>query len=150
MMKTYSPKASDIERQWHLIDANGVILGKVATQAANWLMGKHKPMFARHLDVGDYVVIINAEKVSVTGGKETKKMYYRHSNYPGGFKVTSLGAMLETHPTRIIEHAVKGMLPQNRLNDRMMKRLRIYVGEKHPHQSQITAAAATATEENKN
>ncbi|HEX9975732.1 MAG TPA: 50S ribosomal protein L13, partial [Dehalococcoidales bacterium] len=133
-MKTYSIKASDIKREWHVIDASGQILGKVATQAANWLMGKHKPLFSRHLDTGDYVVVINAEKVRVTGDKLKQKMYYRHSGYPGGLKSVSLEKVLETSPARAIEHAVKDMLPHNRLEAQMMKRLKVYAGEAHPHQ----------------
>ncbi len=140
-MKTYSPKASDIKREWHLIDATNKVLGKLATQVANLLMGKHKPTFSRHLDMGDYVVVINAEKVRVTGNKAEQKFYYRHSGYPGGFKSISLEEMLKTHPTRVIEHAVRGMLPQNRLRARMMKHLRVYVGDAHPHQSQTKGAS---------
>jgi len=143
-MKTYSTKASDIKREWHVIDASGQILGKVATQAANRLMGKHKPVFSRHLDTGDYVVVINAEKVRVTGDKLKQKMYYRHSGYPGGLKSISLERMLETSPARVIEHAVKGMLPHNRLEAQMMKRLKVYAGEVHPHQSQVKPAPAKA------
>lgn len=145
-MKTYSTKASDIKREWHVIDASGQILGKVATQAANRLMGKHKPVFSRHLDMGDYVVVINAEKVRVTGDKLKQKMYYRHSGYPGGLKSVSLEKMLETSPARVIEHAVKGMLPHNRREAQMMKRLKVYAGEAHPHQSQVTPAPAKAEE----
>ncbi|MBI2852736.1 MAG: 50S ribosomal protein L13 [Chloroflexi bacterium] len=143
-MKTYSTKASDIKREWHLIDAQDKVLGKVATQAANLLMGKHKPIFVRNMDVGDYVVVINAEKVRVTGEKLKDKSYYRHSGYPGGFKSTSLEQMLATHPTRIIEHAVQGMLPHNRLEARMMTRLRIFTGEAHPYVGQVKAVEATA------
>ena len=145
-MKTYSIKASDIKREWHVIDASGQILGKVATQAANWLMGKHKPLFSRHLDTGDYVVVINAEKVRVTGDKLKQKMYYRHSGYPGGLKSVSLEKVLETSPARAIEHAVKGMLPHNRLEAQMMKRLKVYAGEAHPHQSQVKPALVKAEE----
>ncbi len=141
MMKTYSAKASDIKREWHLIDASGQILGKVATQIANLLMGKHKPLFERHMDIGDYVVVINAEKVRVTGNKLKQKMYYRHSGYPGGFKSVSLEKMLQTHPTRVIEHAVEGMLPHNKLQAQMMKRLRIFAGEAHPYRGQLVSPA---------
>jgi len=139
MMKTYSTKASDIKREWHIVDASGKVLGKQATQVASLLMGKHKPIFSRHLDVGDFVVVINAEKVRVTGNKAKQKRYYRHSGYPGGLKSINLERMLETHPTRVIEHAVKGMLPHTRLGAGMMKRLRVYVGDTHPHQGQIKA-----------
>ncbi len=148
-MKTYSTKASDIKREWHVIDAAGQILGKIATQAAGLLMGKHKPLFNRHLDVGDYVVVVNAEKFRVTGDKLRQKLYYRHSGYPGGFKSVSLERMLESHPTRVIEFAVKGMLPHNRLEAQMMKRLRIFVGETHPHMGQVKTAPAKAEDAGK-
>jgi large subunit ribosomal protein L13 len=133
-MKTYSPKASEIKRQRHSIDASGKILGKVATEAASLLMGKHKPTFTRHLDSGDFVVITNAEKVRLSGNKSKQKLYYRHSGYPRGLKSTSLEKLSQADPTRVIEYAVKGMLPKNRLRDGMMKRLRVYVGEPHPAQ----------------
>ena len=139
-MKTYSPKASEIEREWHVIDASGKVLGKLATQVAGLLMGKHKPTFCRHLDMGDFVVVINAEKVSVTGNKAKQKLYYRHSGYPGGLKSVSLEGMMQTHPTRVIEQAVKGMLPRNRLGTKMIKKLRVYVGDAHPHGAQTKAA----------
>ena len=145
-MKTYSIKASDIKRQWHLVDASDEILGRLSTRIATLLMGKHKPLFARNMDVGDYVVVINAEKVKTTGSKLKQKVYYRHSGYPGGLKSVSLGDMLQDHPNRVIEHAVKGMLPRNRLNAMMMKRLRVYAGESHPHAGQITAAEDEAVE----
>ncbi len=144
MMKTYSTKASDIKREWHVIDASNKVLGKLATQVASLLMGKHKPIFCRHLDMGDYVVVINAEKVRVTGNKAKQKLYYRHSGYPGGLKNTSLEKMMQTHPTRVIEHGVKGMLPQNRLRAKMMKRLKIHVGDAHPYQGQIKATPVKA------
>jgi large subunit ribosomal protein L13 len=128
-MKTYSAKASEIKRQWHSIDASGKVLGKVATEAAGLLMGKHKPIFSRNLDGGDFVVITNAEKVKLTGNKPRQKLYYRHSGYPGGLKSTSAEKLLQADPTRVIEYAVKGMLPKNRLRDGMMKRLRVYAGE---------------------
>jgi large subunit ribosomal protein L13 len=131
-MKTYSAKASEIKRQRHTIDASGRVLGKVATEAASLLMGKHKPIFSRHLDSGDFVVITNAEKIRVTGNKSQQKLYYRHSGYPGGLKSISLDKLSQAEPTRVIEYAVKGMLPKNRLRDGMMKRLKVYVGEAHP------------------
>ena len=134
-MKTYSTKASDIERQWHVIDASGKVLGRLATRIAILLMGKHKPIFSRNLDTGDFVIIINADKVRVTGNKAKQKVYYRHSGYPGGLKSINLEKMMQTHPTRVIEHAVKGMLPHNRLGARMFKKLRVYVGDTHPHLS---------------
>ena len=138
MMKTYSTKASDIKRDWHVIDASDKVLGRLATQAASLLMGKHKPEFCRHLDVGDYVVVINADQVRVTGNKTKQKLYYRHSGYPGGFKSISLERMMQTHPTRVIEYAVKGMIPHTRLGAQMMKRLRVVVGDAHPYQGQVT------------
>ena len=140
-MKTYTTKPDDIERQWHLIDASGQILGKLATQAAGLLMGKHKPIFSRHLDTGDFVVVINAAKVRVTGRKAEQKLYYRHSGYPGGLKSISLEKLMETKPTRVIEHAVKGMLPHNRLGAKMLKKLKVYAGEEHPHLSQTGAVS---------
>ena len=146
MIKTYSTKASDIKREWHLIDASDKILGRLATQIAGLLMGKHKTIFCRHLDVGDFVVVINAAKFRVTGDKAKQKLYYRHSGYPGGFKSVSLEKILETHPTRAIEYAVKGMLPPNRLRAKMMKRLRLFVGDAHPHQSQINASLVKTEE----
>jgi large subunit ribosomal protein L13 len=148
MLKTYSTKASDIKREWHLVDASDKILGRLATQIASCLMGKHKTIFCRHLDVGDYVVVINAEKIRVTGNKAKQKFYYRHSGYPGGLKSTSLERMMQTHPTRVIEHAVKGMLPHNRLEAGMMKRLRIFAGDAHPYGGQIKSTIV-ATEKQK-
>ena len=147
MTKTYSIKASDIKREWHIVDAEDQILGKLATRIARLLMGKHKPLFSRNMDVGDSVVVINADKVRVTGNKMKQKMYYRHSGYPGGLKTISLERMMQTHPTRVIEHAVKGMLPKNRLQARMMKRLRLYVGDSHPHLGQTGAAAVSTAEQ---
>ena len=136
-MRTYSTKVSDIERKWHVIDASGKTLGRLATEAAVLLKGKHKPMYTPHLDVGDYVVIVNADKIEVTGKKLTQKIYYRHSNYPGGLKSVSLEKMLEDHPTRAVEHAVKGMLPHNRLGAAMFKKLKVYAGPEHPHKAQV-------------
>ena len=132
-MKTYSVKASEIKREWHVIDAADQVLGRLATQVARLLMGKHKPIFTRNLDTGDYVVVINADKVRVTGNKAKQKVYYRHSGYPGGLKTISYDKLMETDPTRVIEHAVKGMLPHTRLGANMMKKLRVYVGDTHPH-----------------
>jgi len=135
-MKTYSTKASDIQRQWHVLDASGKILGKLATQAAILLLGKHKPIFTPNMDTGDFVVIINAEKVRFSGNKEEKKLYYRHSGYPGGLKKATLEEMMQADPTLVIEKAVKGMLPTNRLRAVRMKKLKVYVGETHPHLAQ--------------
>ena len=144
-MKTYSAKASDIQRQWHVIDASGKVLGRLATQAARLLMGKHKPMYSPNLDTGDFVVIVNADKVHVTGNKAKQKLYYRHSGYPGGLKSITLEKMMQTNPTRVIEHAVKGMLPHTRLGARMIKKLRVYAGDTHPHLGQVKASPAEIT-----
>ena len=141
-MKTYSTKPSEIEREWHVIDASDKVLGRLSTQVANLLMGKHKPIFSRNLDTGDFVVIINADKVRVTGNKAKQKLYYRHSGYPGGLKSVTLEKMMQTHPTRVIEHAVKGMLPHNRLGAKMMKKLKVYTGDTHPHLAQTKATTA--------
>lgn len=135
-MKTYSPKLSEIKREWHVIDATDQVLGRLATRVARLLMGKHKPIFSPNLDVGDYVVVINADKVRVTGEKAKQKVYYRHSGYPGGLKSITYDKLMQTNPTRAIEHAVKGMLPHTRLGAKMMKKLRVYVGDTHPHLSQ--------------
>lgn len=148
MMKTYSVKASDIKREWHIIDASDEVLGKLATRVARLLSGKHKPLFARNMDVGDFVVIINASKVRFTGNKTRQKMYYRHSQYPGGLRTEKLEELVEKHPERIIEHAVKGMLPRNRLNARMMKRLRIFPGAENPYGKPKASAIADKKQEN--
>ena len=131
MMKTVSVKAGDIKREWHTIDASDEVLGKLATRAANLLMGKHKPLFSRNADVGDFVVVTNAAKIQVTGNKTAQKLYHSHSGYPHGLKTVSLEKLMETYPERVIEHAVKGMLPKNHLNAKMMKRLRVYKGDAH-------------------
>ncbi len=136
-MKTYSTKAADIKREWHVVDASGQVLGRLATQIARWLMGKHKTMFVPNLDTGDYVIVINADKVRVTGNKAKQKVYYRHSGYPGGLKSITFEKLMQTHPTRVIEHAVKGMLPHTRLGAKMIKKLRVYAGDAHPHLAQI-------------
>ena len=136
MIKTYSTRASDIKREWHVVDASDKVLGRLATQIAGLLMGKHKPMFCRNMDTGDYVVVINAEKVRVTGNKAKQKLYYHHTGYLGGLKSISLEKTMQTYPTRAVEHAVKGMLPHTRLGASMMKKLRVYVGDTHPHLSQ--------------
>ena len=142
-MKTYSTKPSDIKRERHVIDASGKVLGKLATQVASLLMGKHKPIFSPNLDTGDFVIVINADKVCVTGNKAKQKLYYRHSGYPGGLKSISFEKMIQTNPTRVIEHAVKGMIPHNRLGAKMMKKLRVYAGDAPPHPAQ---KKATSTE----
>ena len=143
-MKTYSTKLADIKRESYTIDASDQILGRLAARIAVLLMGKDKPLFTRNMDVGDFVIVTNAEKIKVTGNKIQQKTYYRHSGYPGGLKSTTLGKMMTTHPDRVIEYAVKGMLPTNRLRARMMKRLRIYPGE-IPAMSHAAATAASET-----
>ena len=135
-MKTYSARPADIERQWHVLDASEKTLGRLSTQIARLLMGKHKPMFTPNQDTGDFVVVINADKVRVTGNKARQKLYYRHSGYPGGLKSVTLEKTMQNNPARVIEHAVKGMLPHTRLGDGMRKRLRIYAGDTHPHLAQ--------------
>lgn len=137
-MRTYVTKASDIERRWWVIDASGKTLGRLATEIARLLRGKNKPIYSPHLDTGDFVVVINAAKVRVTGKKAEEKIYYHHSNYPGGFKSITFAKLLATHPTRVIEHAVKGMLPHNRQGRAMAKKLKVYAGDTHPHQAQIS------------
>src|SRR5690606_12129858 len=135
-MKTYTPKASEIERQWYIVDAEGKTLGRLASQVATILRGKHKPTFATHMDTGDFVIVINAAKVKVTGNKERDKIYYRHSGYPGGFKQTRFADLIAKHPTRPVERAVRNMLPKNALGERMFKKLKVYAGPEHPHQAQ--------------
>lgn len=137
MTKTKITKASDIKREWHLVDADGKILGRLASQIAKFLLGKNKPYFVSHLDCGDYVVVINASKVAVTGKKEKQKIYYRHSGYPGGFKKITLEELRKTHPLRIIEHAVLGMLPKNKLRDLRMRRLYIFANDKYPYEDKF-------------
>jgi large subunit ribosomal protein L13 len=127
-MKTYSVKAGEIKRETHVIDAAGVVLGKLAAEAAQHLMGKYKPIYSRHLDTGDRVVVINAAQIMVTGNKMTQKQYARHSGYAGGFKTVSLEQMMKTKPEMVIQHAVRGMLPRNTLGDAMIKKLRVYPG----------------------
>ncbi|HET6381719.1 MAG TPA: 50S ribosomal protein L13 [candidate division Zixibacteria bacterium] len=140
-MKTYAVKASDIERTWWVVDATDQTLGRLATRVATLLAGKHKPTYSPHLDTGDHVVVVNAEKIRVTGNKLTQKRYYRHSGYPGGLKEESLQALLARKPELVIERAVKGMLPQNRLGRAMIKKLKVYAGPEHPHQAQQPRAA---------
>jgi large subunit ribosomal protein L13 len=135
-IKTYTPKPDDIQREWFVIDAKDQTLGRLATQIAQLLRGKHKPIFAPHVDVGDFVIVINCEKIHVTGKKLDEKIYYRHSQYPGGLKARTLRQQLDKFPDRVIHDAVKGMLPKNKLGRKMIKKLKIYTGEKHPHQAQ--------------
>jgi large subunit ribosomal protein L13 len=139
-MKTYAPKASEIVRDWHLFDAEGQVLGRLCTQIAVILMNKNKPTFARNIDAGDHVVVINAAKVVATGRKEEQKLYHRHSGYPGGMVVTTLRQVRASHPERIIEHAVSGMLPDNKLKSRVMRHLHIYEGAEHPYTKQFKKA----------
>ncbi len=135
-MKTYVPAQGEITKKWHLIDAEGKSLGRVAAEAAKLLRGKHKPEYTPFLDCGDSVVIINADKVRITGAKMQQKVYYRHSGYPGGLKETRLDAMMRKHPTRALELAIKGMLPGNRLGRKLATQFRVYAGGEHPHQAQ--------------
>ena len=135
-MKTYSQKASEVTRDWYVVDADGQTVGRLSTQIATLLRGKHKPTFSPNIDGGDFVAIINAEKIQLLGKKQDQKMYYRHSNYPGGFKSVSYRRMLATHPDRILRYAVKGMLPKTRLGRRQLVKLRIYAGATHPHLAQ--------------
>lgn len=135
-MKTYTPKADDIERQWWVVDAEGQALGRLASQVARILRGKHKPIYTPHLDTGDHVVVVNAEKVRLTGDKADQKTYFRHSGWMGGEKEIPFKRMIRTFPERVIELAVKGMLPKNNLGRQMRKKLRVYGGSEHPHESQ--------------
>ena len=135
-MRTYSPKPGDIQREWHVIDATDIILGRLAVQTANLLRGKHKAMFAPHVDAGDFVIIINAEKVALSGTKKTTKLAYRHSGFPGGLSSTPIGEILEKDARKAIETAVWGMLPKNRLGRQVLKKLKVYSGPTHPHAAQ--------------
>ena len=135
-VRTYSPKPADIQREWHVIDATDVVLGRLAVQTATLLRGKHKPTFAPHVDGGDFVIVVNADKVALSGDKLVSKMAYRHSGYPGGLSATPFGELLEKDPRRAIEKAVWGMLPKNRLGRQMLKKLKVYAGPNHPHQAQ--------------
>ena len=134
--RTFSPKRGDISRDWYIVDAEGQTLGRLATKIASILRGKTKPTYAAHVDMGDFVIVVNAEKVKVTGKKETEKFYYRHSNYPGGLRATSLRDVRNTHPERILQAAIRGMLPRTALGEMQIKKLKIYAGPTHPHQAQ--------------
>ncbi len=136
MRKTYSAKAEEIERTWYVVDAEGKTLGRLATEVARILRGKHKPIYTPHVDTGDFVIIVNAEKIRVTGKRLDQKMYYRHSGYMGGLKETSLRTMLDKHPERVLQLAVKGMMPKNRLGRQMYKKLKVYAAPDHPHAAQ--------------
>ncbi len=135
-VRTYSPKPGEIQRHWHVIDASDVVLGRLATQTAVLLRGKHKPVFAPHVDTGDFVVIINAGKVALTGNKREQKMAYRHSGYPGGLRAVPYSELLAKDPRKAVEKAVKGMLPHNSLGRQMLSKLKVYAGPEHPHQAQ--------------
>ena len=135
-VRTYTPKAADIERRWHVIDASDVVLGRLAAQAAVLLRGKHKPTFAPHVDTGDFVIIVNAGKVALTGNKRDQKISYRHSGYPGGLKAVGYVELLEKNPRRAVEQAVRGMLPKNSLGRQTLSKLKVYAGPEHPHAAQ--------------
>jgi large subunit ribosomal protein L13 len=138
-VRTYSPKPGDVQRQWHVIDAQDVVLGRLASQVAVLLRGKHKPTFAPHVDTGDFVVVVNARGVALTGSKRDQKMAYRHSGFPGGLKAVSYTELLEKDPRKAVEKAVKGMLPHNSLGRAMLKKLKVYAGPEHPHTAQQPA-----------
>lgn len=135
-MRTYSPKAGDVTQTWHVIDAEDVVLGRLATQAATLLRGKHKTIFAPHVDTGDFVIVVNADKVALTGAKAAQKQAYHHSGYPGGLRATGYAELLEKNPRKAVEKAVWGMLPKNRLGRAQLKKLKVYAGPEHPHQAQ--------------
>jgi large subunit ribosomal protein L13 len=135
-VRTYSPKGNDITRQWHVIDASDVVLGRLASQVAVLLRGKHKPIFAPHVDTGDFVIVINAGKVALSGNKLEQKRAYRHSGYPGGLRSISYGELMEKRPERIVEKAVRGMLPKNSLGRQTLRKLKVYAGPDHPHSAQ--------------
>jgi len=136
MTKTYSPKASEIEQRWHVVDADGVTLGRLSSVIARLLTGKHKPTYAPHVDTGDFVIVINAEKTHLTGRKEEQKVYYRHSGRPGNLKEETAAELRQRRPARLVELAVRGMLPKNRLGRRQLRKLKVYAGPEHPHQAQ--------------
>lgn len=136
MNKTYSPKPGDIERSWYVVDATDLPLGRIASEIATRLRGKHKPTYAPHVDGGDFIIVVNAEKVAVTSGKSQSKIYYRHSGYPGGIKAEAFESLLERRPEAIIERAVRGMLPKSKLGRQMARKLKVYAGPDHPHASQ--------------
>jgi large subunit ribosomal protein L13 len=135
-VRTFSPKAADVQRQWHVIDASDVVLGRLASQAATLLRGKHKPIFAPHVDTGDFVIIVNASKVALSGNKLVDKRAYRHSGYPGGLRSVAYGDLMATSPERAVTKAVRGMLPKTTLGRQMLRKLKVYAGPEHPHQAQ--------------
>jgi large subunit ribosomal protein L13 len=138
-VRTYTPKPGEVQRSWHVIDADGVVLGRLASQAARLLRGKHKPVFAPHVDTGDFVIIVNASKVALTGQKREQKVEYRHSGYPGGLRRVPYADLLESRPERVVEKAVKGMLPKGTLGRAQLSKLKVYAGPDHPHQAQKPA-----------
>ena len=144
IMKTYQPKAKEIDRRWVLVDAQGQNLGRLASRVAVLLRGKHKPVFAPHADVGDFVVVINAEKVTVTGRKLRQKVYHHHSQYPGGLKSVRMDTLLKEKPERVLSNAVRGMLPKNTLGDALFRKLKVYSGPVHPHSAQRPAPMVTS------
>ncbi len=135
-MRTFSPKATDVTRAWHVIDATDVVLGRLASQAAQLLRGKHKAIYAPHVDTGDFVIIVNAGKVSVSGSKRDSKLLYRHSGYPGGLRSQTVGELLDTRPEKLVEKAIVGMLPHNSVGRAMARKLKVYAGPEHPHAAQ--------------
>ena len=139
-MRTFSPTPSDIERSWHVIDAEGMVLGRLATEVANLLRGKHKPIYAPHLDTGDFVIVVNADKVVLTAGKAEKKVAYRHSGYPGGLTSTKYTDLMATKPQEVVRKAVKGMVPKTSLGRSMLRKLKVYAGPTHPHAAQVPVA----------
>ncbi len=140
MFRTYSPKPGEVERTWYVLDADNLPLGRVSSAAARLLTGKHKPVWAPHVDTGDFVIVINADKTVLTGRKEDQKVYYRHSQHPGGLKAESAAALRQRRPERLVERAVRGMLPKNRLGRRQLRKLKVYAGPEHPHQAQRPTA----------
>jgi large subunit ribosomal protein L13 len=135
-LRTYSPKPADITRAWHVVDAEGLVLGRLATEVARVLRGKHKPIFAPHVDTGDHVIVVNADKIVLTAGKAERKLAYRHSGYPGGLRAQTYADLLEKKPTEAVRRAVKGMLPKNRLGRQQLSKLKVYAGPSHPHTAQ--------------
>jgi large subunit ribosomal protein L13 len=135
-VRTYSPKPADVQRQWYVIDATDVVLGRLASHVATLLRGKHKPIYANHVDTGEFVIVINADKIALSGNKLEQKKAYRHSGYPGGLRSVSYGELMEKRPEKAVEKAVKGMLPKNSLGRKMAKKLKVYAGSEHPHQAQ--------------
>jgi len=135
-VRTFSPKAGDVQRQWHVVDASDVVLGRLASHVASLLRGKHKPIYAPHVDTGDFVIVVNARNVAISGNKLEQKRAYRHSGYPGGLRSITYRDLLERHPERLVEKAVRGMLPKNTLGRKMFSKLKVYAGPDHPHQAQ--------------